>query len=177
LNILALDQATRTGWAFWKPGMERPMFGLITLERDGENFGVPNLFFRRWLRDFHQVNGFTVGIFESPIKKPTDKLNTLRFLLGLSAEIETTMLEFGIKALEVGHGEYMIHWTGAGDFRSEEGKNASLEAAARKGWNVKNIHDVADACGILNHYTYCHRIPVPWDNAPALKLRSQRRTG
>jgi hypothetical protein len=150
------------------------MLGMIEFTAPGDEPGVPLLQLRRWLRDFHQVSTFTVGIFESPILRPTDRREKVRFLMGMTSEAETTMLELGIRAREVGHGEYMIHWTGAGDFRSEEGKAASLEACKRMGWDSKGIDDIADAAGMLNHYTYVHRIEVPWNNAPCLRLRSQR---
>ena len=173
--ILALDLATSTGFAFWKDGMPRPMFGVITLPAPGGEHERSCLFLRRWLRDFHQVEGFTVGVFESPIMRPRrDKKATLRFLFGLATEAGTTMLELGMKAWETDHGDYMVHWTGSGDRRSEDGKTASLAAAKTKGWDCQGIHDVADALGLLDHWTHTHKVEVPWNNAPVLKLTSQR---
>lgn len=103
-----------------------------------------------------------------------DKKATLRFLFGLATEAGTTMLELGMKAWETEHDTYMVHWTGSGDRRSDDGKTASLAAATAKGWDCRGCDDVADALGILDHWTFCHKVEVPWNNGPAFKLTSQR---
>jgi len=161
--------------------MERPKYGFIDLPIPGEEHERSCLFLRRWLRDFHQVEGFKVGVFETPIMRPhRDKKRTLRFLFGLATEAGTTMLELGMKAWETSHETYMNHWAGSAQLRSEEGKTASVEAAKAKGWECidpktgKPCHDVADALGMLDHWTYTHKVEVPWNNAPALRLVQPR---
>ncbi len=88
-SVLGLDLASHTGWCL-VTGMDCvPRFGWW--DAPDERFGVYRKRFSAlhlWLDEMHQVHQFDGIAFECPIKKPTDKVSTLRLLMGFSCVVE-----------------------------------------------------------------------------------------
>lgn len=173
--LLALDLSTIAGFAYWRPGMERPRYGRWELPANvGDETERVTLALRRKMRDYHAIESFEAGtvIIERAIKKPTDKLHTLEILLGLAMEASTTARDLGAVPRVIDNGDMVKHWTGARDFpgktadeRRKTRKAYSMKAAAAKGWKPAD-HNAADALGLLDYYVHLWKVAVPWDCRP-----------
>lgn len=163
--LLALDLATVAGWAYWKPGMDRPRYGRWNLpENVGDELERVTMALRRHMRDLHAVESFEHGtvLIEAPIRVKHDKERNLRLLMGLASEAATTALELGASPRDIKHDAMMQWWVGSARLSSADGKAYSMMAAKARGWTPKD-HNAADALGLLTHYAGLWKIAVPWD--------------
>ena len=162
-GILAIDQATVTGWAFAEPGCE-PMWGHVRLnKREKATAGEVGAEF------YSLVNRLILRYcplyicFETPyVPRPrrTRKgeveteggipLNaqTMRKLLGLAFLIDTIAAQRGIECREVLSTAATKAMTGRGKYPSRQAKKlATMQACWARGW--KASEDEADALAIL----------------------------
>lgn len=170
--IYALDLATTTGWAFWKPGMPKPRYGRWKLPaKEGDVIEYSTLALRRKIRDWDVVEplaGADVLIEAGNIFGRDNQWHAM-FLLGLTVEAGTTALELKARPLRLGHGEMMKIWVGHGNLPSDFGKQLSMISARMRGFDPKD-NNAADALGHLNFYVHTHDVDVPWDKS-AFKLK------
>lgn len=170
--ILALDLARVTGWAFWKPGMSQPRYGILKLKGGAGEIGTALVSLRYWMVPFMAENGCDVGLFEKPILRRFGKgqtsLATARWLYSLCGEAEANFVSGGADAMETDHGTFMAHWVGDGTMKRDEGKVYSVKAARFRGFTTRD-DNCADALGILDEFCCRHRIKVPWECRPCPK--------
>lgn len=181
--VLALDLSQNTGWAFWRPGMDSPRYGLIRLPRnldEGELYRE-RLSLRRWMRDWDALESLKHGyvVIEAAWvrfgdREPKDEearrrdsLWQVEHLWGLATEAATTAAELKATPRNTKHATMMKAWTGKGDYTREKGKEASINSANAMGWETTD-DNVADALGLLFHFTQFHRLEVPWNVAGPL---------
>lgn len=126
MNILTLDLATRTGWAYG-PGSQRltkpQAFGAVDLNGASTPAKWANLL--DWLGAQFQVMRPDLVVFEAPLPPAAQKhANTARFLWGLCAATEIICYRWSIKCQEqdastvrkrlIGHGrpskEDIVSW-------------------------------------------------------------------
>lgn len=178
--LLALDLATTTGFAYWRPGLAGPKYGRWALPANvGDETERVTLALRRKMHDYHALETFQDGtvIIERAIKKPTDTMHTLEILLGLVCEASTTARWLGAVPRTIDNGDMVQHWTGARHF---DGKNAEERRAARKAYSMKAAFalgfkpkddNAADALGLMTYYAHIWNIPVPWETKPCPEPR------
>ena len=154
--ILALDIATKTGWAHDGPEPGRPLTGTFRApspEGDAEcgfDFGRTFAGYRQWLvRMIGIVKPATVA-FEAPLQivqgqrsKVATNQNTIRILFGLAAITEMAITECGLRAYEANVQAVKRHFAGHG----HADKAAMLGRCRQLGWAAED-HNAADAAAL-----------------------------
>ncbi|MER2263524.1 crossover junction endodeoxyribonuclease RuvC [Methylobacterium oxalidis] len=141
-KILALDLATRIGWACGAPD-EEPVYGSHTLPSASASLGRFGDAYDQWLLD--RLDFFRPGlvIFEAPFVSGTGNANTARKLMGLCWQTEIACYRRETQCLEHGNTSLKKFFTGNG--RAEK---ADMMAACRRlGWNPKD-DNAADALAL-----------------------------
>ena len=148
-SILALDIASRTGWAFGVSG-ELPKSGSVRLAPSGSSNAAIGRGMLRWLTDFISVNPPDVIYYEVPLdprhmgRKTT--FATARILLGLPFLVETIAEARGIfKLREVGVQDVRKYFVG--EARPKDKKSAVLARCRQLGWRAAD-DNAADALAV-----------------------------
>lgn len=142
MRILALDLATKTGWALIRPGWDKPESGVqdFSLKR-GESPGMRFLRFRKWLMDM-RMHSPELYVYEQPHYRggaPTQ----------VCVGLESILLE---EVARVSANHVSVHSKTLKKFATGKGNasKAMMERAANKRWNTVVIDDNhADALMIL----------------------------
>ena len=152
-EILALDLATRTGWARGRPG-ETPTFGRVLLHGD-----APQRYreLRAWLTP--QLNDVDRVIYESAavpmLMMGRTNTDAIRFLIGCCEHVEE--LCHGVVDLyEARVSAVRVHFIGR-NMKREAAKARTRERCVGLGWAVTN-DDEADACALWS-YAVCMARP------------------
>jgi hypothetical protein len=146
--ILALDTATRTGWAAGAAG-DRPTFGTRNFVCRGGNGEVLTLF-RHWLEVRCDEFRPRMVVFESPyIPRPGAPMNalTLRRLFAMAVTVEAVCWERRIRCSETTALEIAKFFLGTGRHRREAKKAATLEMCRLHGFAVTDDNE-ADALAL-----------------------------
>lgn len=188
IPIFALDLAQDTGWAFWRPGMAKPMYGLVGLPRlkvIGDELYRGHASLRRFILEFHakhDLTGAGVNIEAAWLRygdqnandvedRRRDTERTILWLFGLATEAATTSYLCKAQPRYSTRGQVMTHWVGTANTPKEQvngkmvstSKKYSMLAAQAHGWKP-STHDVADALGLLCQAAALWEVKVPWDN-------------
>lgn len=140
MKILALDIATRTGWACGAVGGE-PRWGLATfLHSDVGAFASA---YDHWLSDMITVEQPDLLVFEAPILPRQTTIATARKLMGLAFLTELIAFRRSLACREVSIQTVKKFFAGHGHAPKAE----MINAARRQGWNVKDDNE-ADALGV-----------------------------
>lgn len=152
-EILALDLATRTGWARGRPG-ETPRFGRILLHGDRAKRYRE---LRQWLAP--QLTQVDRVIYESaavPMVMAGRTTNeTGLFLIGLCEHVEELCLDV-VELWDVSVSTVRVHFIGK-NMRREAAKAMTRERCEGLSWMVTN-DDEADACALWS-YAVCKARP------------------
>lgn len=148
-GVVALDLATRTGFAVWVPSCEIE-YGHFVLPRTGDDVG-------RFLNEAKRqiwilmckVNPLRSVVFEAPYVGTKTHQVTARKLMGLACVVEMLCSEFGIDCSEVNNASVRKHFTGVGRAARDEMKRLVLEEARARGYEPEN-DDEADAIAVLD---------------------------
>lgn len=160
MMIFSLDLSTRVGFALYD-GVTMG-WGTKKLPKvyDTNDFAGRTYPLRVWLRDMITVHKPGVVAFEAPwqpvgsqfdkVPKPGEKrftttAATLRLLISLASETETTAKEMGCRCMEVATSSAKVAL--AGSARLKDKKLEMVAAAWARGWEVSNDHE-ADAIGV-----------------------------
>lgn len=168
--VLALDLATKTGWALHKPGMERPFFGTLQLPRTAEEVGEPMERLRVFLADQHTMHGgLTDLVFEAQHVAGKIDINVVRKLLGLGGMCEWFAHRIGARCYVVHIGTWRKHFLGRGNMNRESAKLKAMDECRRLGIDPPD-DNAAEAMGILDYYLSLKRLngapyPRPWRDA------------
>ena len=87
-KILALDVATKMGWAIGSNQTGLFASGVMQLPKTGENIGRVIAPYAAWLHRTIQEYEVTDVVFESPIMPGITNMTTLRKLYGLTGRTE-----------------------------------------------------------------------------------------
>ncbi len=152
-GILALDQATVTGWAFAEPGCE-PVWAHKKLGRDKATAGEVGAAFTCLIEGLLDTFRPEFMCFEAPYvpRAGRDRVpinaETLRRLLGLAFLIDTIAEQHGIECREIASSAATLSMTGRGKYPNRQAKKrATMQACWARGW--KASEDEADALAIL----------------------------
>jgi hypothetical protein len=153
-NVLALDVATRTGWAYGAPGTV-PRSGSLRFAREGASMAAVFVGCRRWLLDFLAVNPETkLVVFEAPavpsIMAGHTSINAIRTLIGLTAIIEECLYGRGLDVREARVSEVRSHFLGSNRFKRDAAKRATVDLCRSLGWSVVD-ENAADACALWSY--------------------------
>jgi hypothetical protein len=192
--IIALDIATKLGFAHGAPGANAPdlVWGVRNFsgkEGTGEVIGK----FRGWLQSRCYELKPTLIAFESvyiPVarkRQPNDREDgpppmnpaVLERLLGMTGAVEGLGWELGIKVAKATTTEIVKFFTGKGSHGNRDQKKAAVVAQCRlHGWDVSNDNDAdalalwAYAESIVNPRAHQHRIRAIGDRIGAGPLFS-----
>jgi hypothetical protein len=153
--FLALDPATRTGWAHWAPGMARPASGSFELPSSPDDLGRAGFVLHRELARLLKDHGFQRVYYEAPLPPSrmmgVTQLHTIAKVFCIASHIESFCCALNLRCRQVPQGAWRKAFVGKGGGE----KSATFKAWARErceqlGWPVRS-HDEAEACGIL-HY-------------------------
>ncbi len=165
-GVLALDQATVTGWAHAEPG-EPPVWGHQRLGKVGATNGEFGAAFTIFLQARLDLYRPQYVWFESPWvpRPPRPRLvkagmhwaplsrgvpmnaSTMRRLMGLPMIIETICEQWGVECWEATPQEISQFFIGSGGKKREEKKQATIDMCRGMGWDASE--DEADALALL----------------------------
>jgi hypothetical protein len=141
LNILALDQATKCGWAAYY--REEVYFGVQDLTpKRGESAGMRYLRFGGWLHEMNDIiGGIKLIVHEQPHHRGG---SAAQVAIGLVTKILEFSAKNGCEVLPV-HGSRLKKWlTGKGNASKAE----MIAEIKKRGYAVKD-DDEADAVALL----------------------------
>jgi hypothetical protein len=151
--ILALDLATRFGWAEGTLG-DRPISGSQRCASEGatsaEIFGG----FFKWLAERMQAFRPHVLVYEAPLTpshaRGKTNINTSRILLGLPAIAEAVANRCGVPVLEARVDDVRAHYIGERRLRGAEAKKAVILRCRQLGLQPRDDNE-ADALALLDY--------------------------
>lgn len=157
MNILALDLATRTGWALRERG--RTESGAESFEvKRGESPGMRYLKFNAWLDEVALIHGrdetkrVELIVYEQPFVMRSGAAAEIS--LGLATRVQEFCARHGIEHAAV-NGSTLKKWTTG---RGNADKVAMLEAVARR-WRRVDDDNEADAVALL-YYALEELVPA-----------------
>lgn len=140
MRVLALDLATRTGWAKGAAA-SRPLSGVIRLPSTGDNVGA---FLAAWEQHLagllHDVD---LAVFEAPLLPRTTSFKTVTKLHSLAGLTELVCLKAGVQVRSAMNNRVKKAWVGHG--RAE--KPAMIARAKALGFQPQDDNH-ADALAI-----------------------------
>jgi len=157
--ILALDIATRTGWAYGKPG-ELPLSGSERLAPAGSSNGAVGRGLLRWLTDFTKVNAVAALYIEAPMNPQImggkTTFGTARMLIGLCFLAETVAEARGIYFIrEANVQDVRKHFLGKA--RPKDKKREVMARCKALGWDHTDDNE-ADALAL---WAYACAVEAP----------------
>jgi hypothetical protein len=148
--ILALDLATRTGFACGRPSDSVPPYsGSRRLASPGASMGAVFKDCRTWLSAFLEAHPVQLIVFEAPHFAPKSNIGTLRTLIGLAAIVEELAYSGGYDVREAAVADVRRHFIGA-NLKRKAAKEATIDNCYRLGWKPTDDNE-ADALALW-HY-------------------------
>lgn len=164
-GVIALDLATVTGWAVWRPAGS-VAYGSRRLGRAGDADGAFFAGYHSWLADMITVEQPAAIVFEAPWVGPDTHQQTARRLMGLAVVTELVAhLREIPRVREVNVASVRKHFVGNGRGERAAMKRAVIEGCRQRGWDPKD-DNAADALAVLDFALHCFRVP----GAPATPL-------
>lgn len=147
LPILAIDPATRLGWALGLP-CQQPMLGTVLLTGKGHPARFRAV--EEWLGEMADAHGgFAEVVVEAPAPSGNfSSQSAARILLGFAITIETWCWDNGVPHREIYVGQARKLLLGRGSFKKGEAKPAVMRWARERGF-PESTHDAADAALLL----------------------------
>lgn len=153
--FLALDQATRTGWAVGCADTH-PRSGHFTLPKTGKDIGSFILAYRDELSGLLDEHRPETVFFEQPVLPRQTSIVTLRKLYGIASETEALCISRQIRVREVPVRDWQPYFLGSLSTKGlskKQRKDQRLDKlysrCARNGWKFAN-EDEATALAILD---------------------------
>lgn len=143
VNILALDLATKCGWAYrTRDGKQRSGVERFAPGKGGHN-GQRWLVMRQWLTEAAREMGGVHVVYFEDVKRHVSNLSA-RAYCGYLAILEAWCATNNVRLVGVGVGTVKKHWTGKGN----ADKDAMIAEAKRRGMQP-GCDNEADAMAIL----------------------------
>jgi crossover junction endodeoxyribonuclease RuvC len=151
LNIVALDLATKTGWAYGHAHSGFPVFGTYKIDTSADEPGAFYVNFSQWLGGFLDSARAVIVVFESPVLPRLTRIQTLRRLYWLAGQVELFCAYRRIECYEAAPSAVKKSWVGSG-----AAKKADMVAMAKaRGYNVTDDNQ-ADALALWHYYVQRH---------------------
>ena len=152
-NVLALDLATTTGWAYGEAG-KPPRFGHLRFGKIGTS--RPQLYrnFRTWLDDTWNVRDHqpALVVYESAaipsLMSGKTNIDTTKTLIGLCEHLEEWAHEV-VELREATVSQVRSHFIGR-NYKAKFAKPMTVERCRALGWAVET-DDEADACALWDY--------------------------
>lgn len=176
-GILALDLATTSGWARWRPGLATPAHGILRLPRPpkgmsdtaaGVEIGKFVAKYRDWLTDMLTADRPDWVVFEAPYVDEKTHQDTARKLLGIAVVTELVCHDVAVAAFEVNNAKVRTHFIRGAFLKSDVVKRLTIEECERRGWSPDD-DNAADALAVLDYGAFHLKLPVPWNCGPKPK--------
>ncbi len=154
--ILALDLASKTGWATWREGETLPKWGSHRIARVGCPVGEFASAAHGWLAEMlGQIEPFgavpTKVVFESPWVGPKTSQATARKLMGLACLTDMLCHDADIECYEILVSNIRYYFIGCNP-KNAVAKPLTLEECARRGWDCDGDNDAADALALMTAF-------------------------
>jgi crossover junction endodeoxyribonuclease RuvC len=138
-RILALDLASRTGWAVGDASDARPASGSIRFATPGASLSAVYCGCRQWLSDFVVADPeICLIVFEAPMTPQHmagfTAAHIIRILIGLCAVTEEFAYYRGLDVREAKVCDVREHFIGSNKIKRKEAKVATIDACHRLGW-------------------------------------------
>lgn len=177
MTVLALDLASRAGWAAHSSGWAAPVFGEIDCRSPASEYGIAAELLRLKLAELHSEHGPFKFIVVEALPQPLhgnvasrDKIFALHVMADWFAH------RTGATCRTLGIGQWRKIFLGAaptsysaktgkrvGGWRTDSAKPAAIKRCLEYGWDVGSDHNAAEALGILN--AFLDMLPghvLPW---------------
>ena len=171
--FVALDIATRCGWAAWTPGWDKPIYGAWVLPGDAGEVGRAAMALHQNLADLHAMDPIDRLYFEGGI--PTNRMGgatnmvAIYKLAGLAAHAESFAYAVNARCRNVPQGSWRKHFIGKGaGFKTKDFKAMSIARCREYGWNPL-CDNAADALGVLEYAIHLSELSPPWRDATVLR--------
>lgn len=152
MRLLALDLATRLGWAHGSTRGGDPISGVHQLPKTGDDVGQFIAAYSRWLSSMVEETKPELIVFEEPMVNTAGRspIKTTLKLMGLCSETERFGFVRGIKYAQVHAGTWKKSFVGTGKVSKTMKPYPVIVACKRHGWVVTDDNE-ADALGIWVH--------------------------
>jgi hypothetical protein len=167
-RILALDIATRCGWAYGQAG-ETPISGSHRFAKPGASRGAVFAGANRFFVEFLPDHPADILVSESPMMGGKNNTGTSEVLIGLPAVIEGMCYEFAVyKQERVARSTVLKHFVGYGSLASEVGKQRCMEVCRARGWigndDDDQSFDRSDALAVWSfaEFTFAPKLSKPF---------------
>lgn len=155
-RILALDLASRTGWANGCPSDATPRSGSVRFAREGASMGVLFAGCRQWLSDFLATDpDIKLIVFEAPMtpqqmagRTTADIMRRLSGLCAVVEELACTRGGYAVREARVS--DVRAHFIGSNRHKRDQAKALTISACHRLGW-APSDDNAADALALW-HY-------------------------
>ena len=184
MSYLALDLSkTNTGWAQWRDGWDRPIFGSVKLGTEYTSIGGMCGKLHRELAAIHKATPVKWGFIEKPLTASQLHGNTNADALFKLAAIAAHAHSFGYAKGWVGQGVTEInittwrrHFIGKmpRGTKSKALKDYTMERCRQLGLKPRS-HDEADAIGLLDYCLHMKGVTPPWAQREVLRPMSEVR--
>lgn len=135
--IFALDLATRTGWAYGRPG-DSPRSGSIRFAPPGASRAKIYRELRLWLDAWASAEEIALCVFEAPASAEMfhgrTNTDTLRLLIGLAEHVDELLYDRGIQVREAPVFEVRRHFLGTNRLKRDEAKRQTIAKCRAMGW-------------------------------------------
>jgi hypothetical protein len=178
LSFLALDLSkTSAGWAQFKDGWDRPIYGSFRLGSEYTTIGGTCAALHRELAAIHKLTPVEWGFIEKPLTAAQLQGNTNADSLFILAAIAAHAHSFayakswaGQRVIEVNIATWRKHFFGSQPrgTKSKTLKQLAWDRCVQLGWRPKN-DDEADALGILDYALHTRSITPPWAQNEVLR--------
>lgn len=171
MHLLALDIATTTGWARWRPGMEQPAFGSRKATGDIGEWAIS---FLRWITGEIETHAITGVAIERPVPVTgvTNQNVTFRAVGGfILASAACQNKNVPVELVNVSQWRSIFLGVTSAPKKDDAGqlrsagqrrqwlKKACIAECERRGWDVGKDDDAADALGLLHYYRELRKMP------------------
>jgi len=169
--FVALDIATKCGWAQWAPGWAKPIYGTWSLVGEPGEVGRKAVMLHRKLADLHALCAIERLTFEGgiPTNGLSGKINmtTIYLLAGLAAHAESFADAVGARCRNIPNASWRRHFIGKGSgFSTKEFKDMAIKRCRSFDWHPSD-DNAADALGQLDYAIHLAGISPPWLQAEA----------
>lgn len=149
-SFLALDLATRLGWAHWAPGLLVPVSG-ARQDAGHSNLGLFLDRYERWLLDKMAALDPEIVVFEAPIVSKKTTLAVTRKLFYLQAVTELCCRRpVGRRCFSANVGAIRAHFVGSAKGKSDVIKRLIQDQCRRRNWPFADDNE-ADALAVLDY--------------------------
>lgn len=166
-----IDGGSKTGHALWKPGLAKPIAGLVLMPSiEGTSKGAYMNAFADWFIPYCEAHGVTEVGIEAPIISDHGgagvNIHEVDKNFAIVHAVESAADRLNIRSERIARSTVCKHIAGVGKGTTKQLKNYCMVGCQRRGWNVTD-HNVADACATLDYYVFKEHIAVPWNCNPA----------